>query len=90
MKNWGMVFLLGLLSFPGSGAAESPKGTEIIMIPSDNPPPPEAAEQVAPIHPFFTDTTPGRVEAIEDLEARVQSLEKRVKALEAAQMKEED
>ncbi len=83
MKPFLLVLSLLLLSL-GNGMAENiSKGdagqkTITIDIPSDLPPPP-FAEKVDPAHPFFSES-PGTevMEKIQDLEERVEKLEKKV------------
>lgn len=83
MKPILLVLSLLLLSL-GNGMAENASKTDAgqktitIDIPSDLPPPP-LAEKADPAHPFFSES-PGTevMEKIQELEERVEKLEKKV------------
>jgi hypothetical protein len=56
--------------------------TITIDIPTDLPPP-ASAEEVLPTHPFFSESTGNEVmEKVQELEARIEKLEKSVSQLE--------
>jgi hypothetical protein len=83
-----ILFVLGslLMSLANGIAAEAKDNaankTVIIDIPSDMPVPP-SAEKVLPTHPFFNESPANEVmETIQELEDRIEKLDKRVSLLE--------
>ena len=83
-----ILFVLGslLMSLANGIAAEakdsSANKTVIIDIPADAPVPP-SAEKVLPTHPFFSESPATEVmEKIQELEDRIDKLDKKVSQLE--------
>lgn len=75
----GGVLIVSLTGNAATAAnTEGNSKTTTILIPSDQPPPP-SAEDVVPMHPFFSESTGNEVmEHLLELEERVKKLESRI------------